>query len=203
MRDGRPRYLTALGESNQPQGWRANKRDGGVLFDMTNNQVIARGLSMPHSPRWYDNRLWVLESGRGALVTIDPKTGAKTDVARVPGFARGMDFLGPIAFIGLSQLRETNAFTDIEITDDNSDRQSGVWAVHIGSGQTIGLLKFTGGVQEIFAVQALPGILFPEIIHEGEYLASAYALPDEALREVAFTPAPAPSAEQADRQAQD
>jgi len=193
MRDGRPRYLTALGETNEPQGWRVNKRDGGVLFDMASNKVIARGLSMPHSPRWYDDRLWVLESGRGKLVTIDPKTGAKTDFASVPGFARGLDFLGPIAFIGLSQLRETNAFTDIEITDENRDRQSGVWAVHIGTGKTVALLKFTGGVQEIFAVQALSGVLFPEIIHEGELLASSYALPDEALREVAFTP-PAPGA---------
>ncbi|MEO5623982.1 MAG: TIGR03032 family protein [Dokdonella sp.] len=191
MRDGKPRYLTALGESNAPQGWRENKRDGGVLYDMATNKVIARGLSMPHSPRWYDDRLWVLESGRGALVTIDPKTGAKTDVARVPGFARGLDFIGPVAFIGLSQLRETNAFTDIEITEANADRQSGVWAVHIGTGNTIALLKFTGGVQEIFAVQGLPGVLFPEIIHEGDLLASAYALPEEALREVAFTPAPA------------
>ncbi|MEO7323700.1 MAG: TIGR03032 family protein [Dokdonella sp.] len=192
MRDGRPRYLTALGESNKPQGWRENKRNGGVLFDMANDSVITRGLSMPHSPRWYDDRLWVLESGRGALVTIDPKTGAKTDVARVPGFCRGLDFIGPVAFIGLSQLRETNAFTEIEITEANTDRQSGVWAVHIGTGNTIGLLKFTGGVQEIFAVQALKGVLFPEIIHEGEFLASAYALPDEALREVAFTAPPKP-----------
>lgn len=191
MRDGRPRYLTALGEANEPQGWRKNKRDGGILLDMATDSVIARGLSMPHSPRWYDNRLWVLESGRGKLVTIDPKTGAKTDVASVPGFARGLDFIGPVAFIGLSQLRETNAFTDIEITDDNADRQSGVWAVHIGTGKTIALLKFTGGVQEIFAVQAIPGVLFPEIIHEGDILKTSYALPDEALREVGFTPQPA------------
>lgn len=194
MRDGKPRYLTALGATNAPQGWRENKRDGGILMDMETNAVIARGLSMPHSPRWYDDRLWVLESGRGALVTIDPKTGVKTDVARVPGFARGLDFIGPVAFIGLSQLRESNAFTDIEITEANADRQSGVWAVHIGTGNTIGLLKFTGGVQEIFAVQALPGVLFPEIIQDGEYLATSYALPDEALREVAFTPAPTATA---------
>lgn len=193
MRDGKPRYLTALGDADTPQGWRANKRDGGLLIDMATDKILARGLSMPHSPRWYDGRLWVLESGRGALVTIDPKTGEKTDVARVPGFARGLDFIGPVAFIGLSQLRETNAFTDIEITEANADRQSGVWAVHIGTGNTIGLLKFTGGVQEIFAVQALAGVLFPEIIHEGEHLATSYALPDEALREVAFTPAPAPA----------
>ncbi|HET6545576.1 MAG TPA: TIGR03032 family protein [Rhodanobacteraceae bacterium] len=187
MRDGRPRYVTALGTANTPQGWRANKRDGGVLMDVSNYSTIATGLSMPHSPRWYDNRLWVLESGRGALCTIDPKTGAKTDVARVPGFCRGLDFIGPVAFIGLSQLRETNAFTDIPITEENADRQSGVWAVHIGTGNTIGLLKFTGGVQEIFAVQALNGVLFPEIIHEGEHLATSYALPEEALREVQFS----------------
>ncbi len=160
---------------------------------MAQDRVIARGLSMPHSPRWYDNRLWVLESGRGTLVTIDPKTGEKTDVARVPGFCARPGFSRSGRLHRLSQLRETNAFTDIEITDDNSERQSGVWAVHIGTGKTIAFLKFTGGVQEIFAVQAVPGVLFPEIIHEGELLATSYALPDEALREVGFTnPSPEP-----------
>lgn len=198
MRDGEPRYVSALGETNTRQGWRENKRNGGILIDVPSNEVVVRGLSMPHSPRWYDDRLWVLESGRGALVTIDPQTGEKTDVARVPGFARGLDFLGPVAFIGLSQLRETNAFTDIPITEDNSDRLSGVWAVHIGTGKTIGLLKFTGGVQEIFAVQAIPGVLFPEIIQDGEYIATAYSLPDEAMREVALSPPqPADTAEAA------
>jgi len=145
---------------------------------------------MPHSPRWHDNKLWVLESGRGALCTVDVKTGERTDVARVPGFCRGLDFLGPVAFIGLSQLRGTTPFTDIPITDDNSDRLSGVWAVHVATGKTIAFLKFTGGVQEIFAVQAVPGVLFPEIVHEGDLLASAYALPEKALKEVGFSPPP-------------
>ncbi|WP_440222722.1 TIGR03032 family protein [Dokdonella sp. MW10] len=197
MRDGKPRYVTALGETNTPQGWRVNKRDGGLLVDIESDEVVTRGLSMPHSPRWYDGRLWVLESGRGALVTVDPKTGERTDVARVPGFARGIDFLGPIAFIGLSQLRETNAFTDIPITEDNSDRLSGVWAVHIHTGRTVALLKFTGGVQEIFAVQAIQGVLFPEIVHEGDLLASAYSLPDAALREVQLSPPKADDAKPA------
>jgi uncharacterized protein (TIGR03032 family) len=192
MRNGIPRYVTALGETNAREGWRANKRNGGVLIDVTTNRVITRGLSMPHSPRWYDNRLWVLESGRGALCTVDVKTGERTDVARVPGFCRGIDFIGPVAFIGLSQLRGTTPFTDIPITDDNSDRLSGVWVVHIGTGKTIAFLKFTGGVQEIFAVQAVPGVLFPEIVHEGDLLASAYALPEKALKEVDFSAPPLP-----------
>lgn len=190
MRNGIPRYVTALGETNVREGWRANKRDGGLIIDVTTNRVVTRGLSMPHSPRWYDNRLWVLESGRGALCTVDLKTGERTDVGRVPGFCRGLDFLGPIAFIGLSQLRGTTPFTDIPITDDNTERLSGVWAVHIHTGKTIAFLKFTGGVQEIFAVQAVRGVLFPEIVHEGELLGNSYALPDKALKEVAFSPAP-------------
>ncbi len=191
VRDGVVRYVTALGESNEPGGWRVNKRDGGLLIDCVENRVIVRGLSMPHSPRWHDGKLWVLESGRGALVQVDPDTGEKTDVAFVPGFARGMDFLGPVAFIGLSQLRETNAFTDIPITEENKERLSGVWAVNIETGKTIAFLKFTGGVQEIFAVAAVQGVLFPEIVHEGELLTSTYALPEAALREAA-PPRPRP-----------
>ena len=185
MRNGIPRYVTALGETNTREGWRANKRDGGLIIDVTTNRVVTRGLSMPHSPRWYDNRLWVLESGRGALCTVDLKTGERTDVGRVPGFCRGIDFIGPIAFIGLSQLRGTTPFTDIPITDDNTERLSGVWAVHIHTGKTVAFLKFTGGVQEIFAVQSVRGVLFPEIVHEGELLGNSYALPDKALKEVA------------------
>lgn len=192
VRDGQVRYVTALGETNERQGWRKNKRDGGLLIDCVENRVVVRGLSMPHSPRWHAGKLWVLESGRGALVSVDPDSGEKTDVAFVPGFARGIDFLGSIAFIGLSQLRETNAFTDIPITEENADRLSGVWAVNIETGQTVALLKFTGGVQEIFAVQAVPGVLFPEIIHEGDLLASAYSLPDEVMHEVAVAKDPEP-----------
>ena len=115
---------------------------------------------------------------------MDPVTGARRDAARVPGFARGLDFIGPLAFIGLSQLRASNPFTDIPITDDNSERLSGVWVVNIENGNTVAFLKFTGGVEEIFAVQALRGALFPEILDEPEHLHSAYALPEAALREV-------------------
>ena len=97
--------------------------------------------------------------------------------------------MGPLAFIGLSQLRTSNPFTDIPITEDNSDRQSGVWVVNIENGNTVALLKFTGDVEEIFAVQALRGARFPEILSEQEYLQNSYALPDDALAEVQLWPA--------------
>jgi len=129
--------------------------------------------------------LWVLESSRGNLGTVDPASGKVDIVARVPGFARGLDFAGPLAFIGLSQLRETNTFVDILHSDDNADNRSGVWVVNIETGETIAILKFGEAVQETFAVQTVPGILFPEVIDEtNEVTHTTWVLPDEAFQEV-------------------
>ncbi len=191
MVDGKPRFITALGETDSPQGWRENKKDGGILMDCESNQVIARGLSMPHSPRWYRDTLWYLESARGELATLDPASGNKTVVAKLPGFTRGLTFAGPVAFVGLSQLRETNAFTDIAITDEMDQRSCGVWLVNIETGQTIGLLRFEDKVQEIFAVECIPA-RFPEILGlENDLIQSTFVLPDDALAEVVRTkPAP-------------
>ena len=72
MVDGRPKYVTALGETDTPGGWRANKARGGILMDIESNEILLRGLSMPHSPRWYQGKLWLLESGEGSLGSSRP-----------------------------------------------------------------------------------------------------------------------------------
>ena len=189
MVDGQPRWLTALAAVDSPHGWRANKKDGGVVIDYATREVVVRGLSMPHSPRWYRNQFWFLESGRGSLATIDLASGKVTTVARLPGYTRGLDFVGPLAFVGLSKLRETNPLTDIPITDENIDRQSGVWVVNIETGVTVAMLKFGGAVNEVFAVQAISGVLFPELIDEdNELFPTIFALPDDAYKDVRYTP---------------
>ncbi len=188
MVDGKPAFLTALGATDAPEGWRANKKDGSILLDYASREPIVRGLSMPHSPRWYRGRLWLLESGRGRLATVDLASGRMETVVQLPGFTRGLDFMGPLAFVGLSQLRESNPFTDIPITDDNADRMSGMWVVNIETAQTIAFLKFSASVEEIFAVQALAGARFPAIVDEDdEPIKATYVLPEEALRDVRFT----------------
>lgn len=188
MVDGEPRYVTALGPTDTPRGWAANKKNGGVLLDVSSGDIVARGLSMPHSPRLYRGALWLLESGTGTLARVDPGSGHVEPVARVPGFARGLDFAGPWAFVGLSQLRETNAFTDIPITQDNADRVSGVWVVNIDTGKTVAVLKFSDAVQEIFAVQLLRGAQYPEVLQsDNALLRSTYVLPDATLKDVRFS----------------
>ncbi len=185
MVNGKPKYVTALGTTDTAGGWRENKANGGILLDIETGEEISSGLSMPHSPRWYRDRLWVLESGNGSLGTVDLESGKLETIVQLPGFTRGLDFWGPLAFIGLSQVRETAVFSGIPLTERLDERTCGVWVVNIETGQTVAFLKFEAAVQEIFAVQVLPGIRFPEILDIGDDLMnSSYSLPDEALTNV-------------------
>ena len=191
MQDGRPRYVTALGETDTPRGWRENKADGGVLIDVEANEIITRGLSMPHSPRWHEGRLWLLESGNGSIGTIDLQTGRYEAVARVEGFTRGLSFVGPHhALVGVSQVRESAIFSGTPITErlDPANRICGVSLIDLRSGREVGFVHFQDAVQEIFAVQLMPH-RFPDILQmDSELLSNTYSLPDEALADVQFLP---------------
>jgi uncharacterized protein (TIGR03032 family) len=183
--DGRPKYVTALGMTDTPGGWRANKARGGILMDVETNDVLLRGLSMPHSPRWHQGKLWILESGEGTLAVVDLQRRTWQTVAQLPGFTRGLDFVGPLAFIGLSQVRDSATFSGIPLVERLRERTCGVWVVNVETGRTVGFVRFEAGVQEIFAVQALRGIRFPEILEwNDERMAHSYVLPDEALADV-------------------
>jgi uncharacterized protein (TIGR03032 family) len=132
LRSGEVHYATALGETDSPGGWRENKRAGGIVMDLKTNQIIVRGLSMPHSPRWHNDRLWLLNSGDGGIGIVDERTGQYQEVCRLPGFTRGLDFAGPYAFVGLSQVRESAVFSGIAIAEmPEKDRCCGVWVVDI------------------------------------------------------------------------
>ena len=186
--DGKVKYVTALGETDTVGGWRENKRDGGLLMDVESNEIIARGLSMPHSPRWYRDQLYILNSGTGGFGTIDLASGTYNEICQLDGFTRGLSFAGPLAFIGLSQVRESATFSGIPIVErlkDETSRNCGVWVVNIETGNIVAFCKFEDAVQEIFAVGLLPGCRFPDLVHEEpEILASSYVLPDAALAEV-------------------
>jgi uncharacterized protein (TIGR03032 family) len=139
--DGHPRFVSAV---------------GGVVIDVERNQVLAENLPLPHSPRWHRGRLWILNSGRGGLGTVDLDSGRYHEVARLPGFTRGLDFVGKYAFVGLSH--------DIEIASlPLEKRRCGVWVVDTETGKTLAFVEFRGEVQEIFSVVVAPGVRFPEI----------------------------------------
>jgi uncharacterized protein (TIGR03032 family) len=176
------RYVTALGETDTPGGWRDDKAAGGVIIDVPSGETLVRGLSMPHSPRVHRDRLWFLESGKGTLATVDLGTGAVETVATLPGFTRGLAFAGNLAFVGLSEVREATTFGGLPLTARLEDRQCGVWVVDIDTGRTVSFLRFEDLVEEIFDVTLLPGMLFPEIAEHGsDAVNSAFVVPHESL----------------------
>jgi uncharacterized protein (TIGR03032 family) len=178
--------VTALGECDQPEGWRQNKASGGLVIDVESVVVVARGLSMPHSPRMHGDRLWVLNSGDGGFGSVDVNTGRYEPVAELPGFTRGLCFLDRYAFIGLSQVRESAVFSGIRVAQmAESARWAGVAVVDLVKGEVAGFLKFQEDVHEVFAVCILPGAVWPDVInHDPDLIGQSYVLPDEALRQV-------------------
>src|SRR5262249_30375676 len=162
--DGQPKYLTALGDTDTANGWRSNKPRGGCLMEVSSGKVISRGLSMPHSPRWHDGRLWLLESGTGLLVLVDLANGHRQRVAEMPGFARGLVFCGPYAFVGLSKIRKTSAMDGVPLAQRREQLKCGVAAVDLRTGHVTAFLEFQTAVEEIFHGQLLPGLRFPEVI---------------------------------------
>jgi uncharacterized protein (TIGR03032 family) len=169
MADGRPKYVTALGQTDTASGWRPGKASGGCLLDVTTGATVAQRLCMPHSPRVHDGRLWLLDSGTGRLVTVEPGSGRCETVAEVPGYARGLAFVGPYAFVGLSQIRETSTFGGLPIAERRGELKCGVQVVDCRTGRLVVFLEFQSGVEEIFDVQVLPGIRAPVV--EGPFAA--------------------------------
>jgi uncharacterized protein (TIGR03032 family) len=176
--DDKVKYVTALGATDEPGGWRETKADGGILIDVESGETVLEGLSMPHSPRWFDGKMWVLESGKGTLSVADLDAGSVETVAELPGFTRGLLFAGGVAFVGLSQVRETATFGGLPLMERLDERLCGVWAVNPENGSILGFLRFEELVQEVFDVALLAGYRYPEIAQEGSDAASqSFVLP--------------------------
>lgn len=164
MHDGRPKFVAAHGDSDEPGGWRATKATGGVVIDVDSGETVARGFAMPHSPRLALGRLWLLNSGAGQLGTVDLASGRFEPVTAFPGFTRGLAFHGQFAFVGLSKIRETSVFGGMPIEKDRANLRCGVGVVDLATGQQVAMLQFHSGVDEIFAVGVLPGSMRPCVV---------------------------------------
>ncbi|KLU24889.1 hypothetical protein EOS_17830 [Caballeronia mineralivorans PML1(12)] len=167
--DGKVRFVTALGQTDTPFGWREGMADSGIVMEVPSGRIAASGLSMPHSPRVINGQLYVLEGGRGQLLQIDPASGSKRVVAKLPGFTHGLAEYGGVLFIGLSKLRDKRGPQGLPIEAERDELVAGVAAVDAHNGEVLGILEFYNGVDEIFDVQVLPNILRAEILNPRQW----------------------------------
>jgi len=168
MANGKPRYVTAVSRSDAADGWRDRRVDGGVVIDVDSNEIVAEGLSMPHSPRLHDGKLWLLNSGTGEFGHVDLETGGFEPVAFCPGYARGLAFIGNHAVIGLSLARENRTFSGLALDEALAARdveaRCGLAIVDLSSGDMTHWVRIEGLVRELYDVAVLPGVHRPSAI---------------------------------------
>jgi uncharacterized protein (TIGR03032 family) len=161
MRDGAPAFVTAVCRSDVVNGWRDRRAEGGCLIEVATNRIVTEGLSMPHSPRWHQGRLWLLNSGTGHLGTVDLETGAFEPQVFCPGFLRGLAFHNNFAIVGLSKPRDgsfSGLKLDGELARRDADAWCGVQVIDLNSGDIVQWIRLDGGVSEMFDISVLPGV---------------------------------------------
>ena len=165
LEQGQPRYVTAVGRSDVADGWRDLRGDGGCLLDVTSGQIITTGLSMPHSPRLYRGRVWLLNSGAGYFGSVDLSSGRFEPLTFCAGYLRGLSFFGDYAIVGMSKCRHNRTFTGLPLDDNlasrNAESRCGLGVIDLRTGDMVHWLRIEGIVVELYDVVVLAGATRP------------------------------------------
>ena len=165
LAEGRPRYATAVSQSDVVDGWRDRRAQGGVVLNVPESRVLASGLSMPHSPRLYRGRLWLHNSGTGQFGSIDPDGGHFVPLSFCPGYLRGLAFVGDYAVVGLSHPRHDKTFAGLalesELARRDAEARCGLLISDLKSGDVAHWIRVEGMVRELYDVAVLPEVRRP------------------------------------------
>jgi uncharacterized protein (TIGR03032 family) len=170
-RDGKPKYVTTVSKSDVKEGWREHRGDRGLVVDIETNEVLCSNLSMPHSPRWHNGKLWLLEAGTGYFGYLDPNLQGDNKFVKktfIPGFLRGLSFVdNRYAVICSSHDRYENVFQGLKLNKELTDREvqtrCGMHVVNLETFDIEHNLVFTSGVVEIYDVVAVPNKTRPKL----------------------------------------
>ena len=156
MQNGTPKYVSMFSATNEAEGWRGRKRTtDGLIIDIESNETVTANLSMPHSPRVIEGKLYVLQSATGDISEVDVNTGKCTTVRNLGRYVRGMAFYKGFLFVAFSKIREkSSAFSDLSIAQ--SSNEAGIDILHFASGNVVGEIKYQTSVEEIYDLQVLP-----------------------------------------------
>ena len=167
MDQGEARYMTAISDSNITDGWREHRSDGGIVLDLQSSEIICEGLSMPHSPRVYNDLCWLANSGTGEFGYIDPKSGQFEAIAFCPGYIRGVSIINGYALVGLSKPRH-KTFQGLPLDDrlakEKVEARCGIYVIDLKTGATPHWLHISGVISELYDVIVLPGCKRPSMI---------------------------------------
>lgn len=164
IENGKPRWVTLLGKSDTPQGWREGIMEGGLLMDSQDGEILLDHLPMPHSPVLYHGSLYILLSATGDLIRVDPVTKSYEVIKRLGRFCRGLDICGDYAFIGLSRLRKNSSvFAGLPIA--RNSETAGILVLYLPTRSVVGEITFHTSIDEIYGLHVLSGFTRPNILN--------------------------------------
>ena len=161
MEEGAPRFVTACGQTDSPGGWRAERTGNGCVIDIAGNEIVATGLTMPHSPRLHDGRLYLCNAGTGEIGEIELASGRFNPIASCPGFTRGVVFAGGKLLVGLSLPRQNAAFSGLPLDErlkrDGQEPRCMIQVIDAVSGTADHWITLGGVVRELYDIALIPG----------------------------------------------
>lgn len=165
LKDGKPKYVSMVSKSDIAEGWRQKRVGGGCILDIESNEVILEGLSMPHSPRWYQDKLWLLNSGTGEFGYADMKTGKFEPITFCPGYQRGLAFHNNFALIGTSESRHSKTLgglpLDEKLAQKDTQARCAILVIDLKTGDIVHSLNIEGVVNELYDIAILPNVRCP------------------------------------------
>ncbi len=165
MQQGRPRFVTVAGRTDAPRAWREARIGNGCVIDVASGEVVASGLTMPHSPRLHDDRLFICNAGTGELGEIELASGRFLPIAFCPGFARGVAFVGGHVLVGLSLPRQHRDFSGLPVDDrlkqEGVEPRCMIQVIGLEGGAAVHWLALGGVVRELYDIASLPGLSTP------------------------------------------
>jgi uncharacterized protein (TIGR03032 family) len=160
--------VTGFSQTDVKDGWQEQRHNGGFVMDIKTNEVLCEGLSMPNSPRWYQDKLWVLNSGEGSFGYVDVDTKQFTAVTLCPGYARGLSFCGNFALIGLSKVNSNPSsealVVEKRLTAEKAESYCALQIVDLRTMETAPLLLLEKPVEEIGDIIVIPNTRNPMLI---------------------------------------
>jgi len=166
LKDGIATWATACGHTDEPSGWRHERSSAGVLIHIPTGEITAAGLAMPHSPRWHNGKIYLLNSGTGELGTV--YDGRFVPLCALPGFTRGLAFAGNSAIVGLSKLRSPQ-FTGLPLehrlaAEGIAGGCCGLRIIDLTTGEILHSLDLPEPIDELFDLELLPGVRQPRAL---------------------------------------
>lgn len=163
--DGTPAYATCVSPTAELDSWRLHRAGGGVVVDIGSNEIVCKGLSMPHSPRVHKGSLWLANAGTGELGRVDLDRGRFEPLAFAPGFLRGLAMTDDYAIVGSSKFREAGLYSglplDQTLAHAGTEPKLGIFIISLATGAIAEWLLVEGPLRELFDVIVLPGVRRP------------------------------------------